>query len=293
MALDPHTLSRLKHLSLRARLVVEGFIAGLHRSPYHGFSVEFSEHRQYMPGDEIRHLDWRIYAKTDRYYVKQFEEETNLKAHLLLDASGSMGFGSGSMTKLSFGALLAGALTYLLLKQRDAVGLCLFDTRPRIFIPPSSKSSYLNVILSQLDRATPGEETDLAATFHELAERIHRRGLIVIISDLLDDVDAVITGLRHFRHKRHEVVVFHILDPVEMELDYRDTIVFEDVETGERITTEPEHIRRDYREKVAEFIGDYRARCREHNIDYVLLRTSDSLDAALTEYLNTRKRIGG
>ena len=293
LVLEPRTLSQLRHLSLRARLVVEGFIAGLHRSPYHGFSVEFSEHRQYMPGDEIRQLDWKIYAKTDRYYVKQFEEETNLKAYLLLDASGSMGFGSGQVTKLDFGGLLAGSLTYLLLKQRDAVGLCLFDNRPRILIPPSSKPSYLNIVLSQLEAAVPGEESNLAATFHELAERIHRRGLIIVISDLLDDIDDVITGLRHFRHKKHEVIVFHTLDPAEMDLDFKDTVEFEDAETGLKITTQPEHIRSAYRRKVADFISTYRARCRDQNIDYVLLRTSDSLEGALTEYLNTRKRIGG
>lgn len=280
-------------MSLRARLVVEGFITGLHKSPYHGFSVEFSEHRPYMAGDEIKNVDWKIYGRTDRFYIKQFEEETNLKSYILLDASASMGYTSGGVTKLEYGSYLAAALTYLMLKQRDAVGLTIFDERIRVHIPPRSKFSYLEVLLEMLENLSPGNQTDLSITFHELAERIKRRGLIIVISDLFDNMDKVINGLKHFRHKKHEVIVFHILDPAEVEFSFDRYTTFIDVETGERLTTEPWHLKRNYLEKIAEFINYYKVHCREHRIDYTLIKSSESLDTALTGYLNRRRRIGG
>jgi len=290
--LQPETISRIENLSLVARLVVEGFIIGLHKSPYHGFSVEFAEHRQYMPGDEIKHIDWKLYGKTDRYYVKQFEEETNLKAYIILDASQSMGFGENGITKLQYGSYLGAALTYLMLKQQDAVGLTLFDAGIRSIVPPSSRPSYLNVILSQMESLETGGDTDIASTLHELADRVKRRGLVILISDLLDDPDKVMTGLKHFRHKKHEVLVFHVLDAQELAFDYESQVELTDMESGEHITTEPRMIQRDYQKEMQRFIDYYRQECLSNHIDYVQLTTNQPFDLSLTEYLNKRQKLG-
>ena len=291
--LDPKVVSRLSNLSLRARAVVEGFIAGMHQSPYHGFSVEFSEHRPYSPGDEIRLLDWKVYARTDRFVVKQFQEETNLKAYLVVDASASMGFASGEISKLQYATYLAAALAYLMLHQRDAVGLLTFDTAPRQFYPPRSVLSYLKPLLTTLETLSPGGQTRLGPVLHELAERIKRRGLVLLFSDLLDEPDDVLSGLRHFRHNHHDVIVFHILDPIERNFHLHGNVTFEDLETGERLGTQPPHIRRAYLERMRAFIDSYRRHCRENYIDYVLMDTSEPFDRALFEYLIKRKRIGG
>ena len=290
--LNPDIVSRLDNLSLRARLVVEGFIIGLHRSPYHGFSVEFAEHRAYGPGDEIRHMDWKLYAKTDRYYVKQFEEETNLKSYLLLDQSRSMTFASHSVSKLTYAQTLAAALAYLMLKQQDAIGLALFDSQLRQYLAPRAKRSHLEVLLGHLSDIQPGPETEIAPILHQLAKSIVKRGLIILISDLFDDPDQVLMGLRHFRHKRHEVIVFHILDPQELEFDFSSRTRFRDLETGEMITTEPWHIQKAYNQQMRQFIETYRTRCRQQNIDYVQITTDKPLDLALSEYLLKRHRVG-
>lgn len=290
--LKPETISRIENLSLVARLVVEGFIIGLHKSPYHGFSVEFAEHRQYMPGDEIKHIDWKLYGKTDRYYVKQFEEETNLKANIILDASQSMGFGESGISKVEYGSYLSAALTYLMLRQQDAVGLTIFDKGIRSMIPPSARPSYLNVILSQMQSIETGQDTDIAGTLHELADRVKRRGLIILISDLLDDPDDVITGLKHFRHKKHEVIVFHVLDEQEIEFDYGSQVELTDMESGEHMTTEPRLIRQDYQAEMQEFIRYYKEECLSNHIDYVQLTTTQPFDIALSEYLNKRQKLG-
>lgn len=289
--LKPETISKLENLSLVARLVVEGFIIGLHKSPYHGFSVEFAEHRPYMPGDEIRNIDWKLYGKTDRYYVKQFEEETNLKAYVILDASHSMDFSSAGISKLQYGTYLGAALTYLMLKQQDAVGLTLFDEGIRSIIPPSSRPSYLNVILGQMEDLESGGETDIFGTLHELAERIKRRGLIILISDLLDDPEKVLNGLKHFRHRKHEVIVFHVMDNQELSLDYDRQVELTDLESGEALTTEPRLIRNAYREEIRKFIRRYRQECLSNHIDYIQLTTDQPFDLALTEYLNKRQKL--
>lgn len=290
--LDPETISRIENLSLVARLVVEGFIIGLHRSPYHGFSVEFAEHRPYMPGDEIKHIDWKLYGKTDRYYVKQFEEETNLKANLILDASNSMGFGSGEVTKLQYATYLAAALSYLMLQQQDAVGLTVFDRSIRSMVPPSSRPSYLNVLLGQMNELETREDTDIASTLHELADRVKRRGLIILFSDLLDDPERVINGLKHFRHKKHEVLVFHLLDRQELTLEYDRQVELTDLESGEKMTTEPRLIQDDYRAEMERFVAGYRQKCLANHIDYIQLTTDQPFDLALSEYLNKRQRMG-
>ena len=291
--LNPEVVSKLRSMDLRARLVVEGFITGLHKSPYHGFSVEFAEHRQYMPGDEIKHIDWKVYGKTDRFYVKQFEEETNLKSYILLDASASMGYSSTGMSKLQYASYLAGALSYLMIRQRDAVGLVTFDEKIRRYLPPRSVTSYLNQILTELDHTESSSKTDIATALHQMADRIKRRGLIILFSDLLDDPQKVISGLRHFRHKKHEVIVFQILDPLELTFEFKQDAVFKDLESGEEINTQPWHIRSEYQQQVNKFINTYKKFCREHKIDYVMLNTKENYDRALFEYLIKRKRIGG
>jgi uncharacterized protein (DUF58 family) len=290
--LNPELVSRLSSMEIRARLVVEGFITGLHRSPYHGFSVEFAEHRQYMPGDPIRHIDWKAFGKTDRFYIKEFEEETNLKAHILLDASGSMAYRSDGITKLEYGRYLSAALTYLMLKQQDAVGLTIFASGIRTYLPPRSARTHLHTVLKTLDRVDPAETTDVAVTFHQMAERIRRRGLIIIISDLLDEPDRILLGLKHFRHNRHEVLVFHVLDPFEKNFAYRREAIFRDLETGEEIATQPWHIRGEYVRAMTALTDQYRRECRDSLIDYVPLDTSVPFDRALFAYLSKRGRLG-
>ncbi|KPL02411.1 MAG: hypothetical protein AMJ90_05920 [candidate division Zixibacteria bacterium SM23_73_2] len=289
--LKPDVVSKLSGIEIKARLVVEGFIAGLHKSPYHGFSVEFAEHRQYMPGDSIRNIDWKVYAKSDRYFVKEFEEETNLKAYILLDTSASMGYKSNGIHKLEYSSYLSAALAYLMLKQRDSVGLVVFDEHIRKYLPPKSTMSHLHNLLKELDKLNPSRTTDISLTLHEMAERIKRRGLIIVISDLLDDPDLIINGLKHFRHKKHEVLVFHILDSRERDFGFTREAVFKDLETGEEILTSPWQIRKDYKEKLSQIIKRYTLQCRESIIDYVLLDTSVPYDIALFSYLSKRKRL--
>jgi len=290
--LTPDIISRLNNLSLKARFVVEGFIVGLHQSPYHGFSVEFSEHRAYGAGDEIRHVDWKLWGKTDRFFIKQFEEETNLKSYLLVDQSLSMTYKSKKMTKLEYAQILAASLGYLMLKQQDAVGLTLFDDRIRVNIPARSKRSHLNIILSQMQNIIAGPETTIAPVLHKTAEAIKKRGLIILISDLFDDPDKVLSGLQHFRYKGHEVIVFHVLDPQELTLDFTQRTRFRDMESGEEIVTDPWHIQSDYQKSMEQFCDYIKSNCRQKNIDYVQLSTDLPLDIALSEYLIKRKRIG-
>ncbi len=291
--LDPAVVARLAHLDVRARLVVEGFIAGMHRSPFHGFSVEFAEHRPYMQGDPIKNLDWRVWARSDRYLIKQYTEETNLRCHLLVDLSGSMGFKSprAAMSKIEYAQSLAAALAYLMLHQQDAVGALLFADEPLTYVPPRAVRSHLDVLLKTLGRLEPRGRTRLGPMLHQLAERIKRRGLIVLCSDLMDKPDEVLSGLQHFRHDGHEVIVFHVLDPDEIEFPYTDTATFVDLESGQRLTTEPWEIARRYREKLAAWSEEYRTRCRERRIDYVLLDTRTPFDRALLAYLEKRSRL--
>lgn len=287
--LDPNALSRLGSLELVARLVVEGLITGLHRSPYQGFNVEFAEHRQYMPGDDIRHIDWRVYAKSDRHYVKKFEEETNLRGYLLLDASRSMTFKHERMSKLDYARYIAASLAYLMLRQRDSVGLVTLDSAVRDYIPPRGNPTHLNAMLGALERLAPGNDTDLSRAFHELSSRLVRRGLIVVLSDLLDEPEAVLKALRLFRHRKHEVVVFHILDEAELSFPFRQPTLFKDIETGETLPTQPELLRKSYLEAVGRFTDAYSEGCRSHGIDYVLMSTATPFDVALAAYLAKRR----
>ena len=286
--LDPAALSKIGGLELVARLVVEGFISGLHKSPYQGYSVEFAEHRQYSPGDEIKHIDWKVYAKSDRFYVKRFEEETNLRAYILLDCSGSMGYGDG-ISKLDYACYLAASLAYLMLRQRDSVGLVAFDEGIRRYIPPRGEPSHLHVITTALEEAEPGGETSVAGAIHQLATRLKRRGLIILISDLLDEPEEVIKGLKLLRHRKHEVIVMHVLHPHELELPFEGMTIFRDPETGRTLKADPSAIRGEYRRRVEEFIRAYKTGCGANYIDYVLMNTSTPFDHALSAYLSRRR----
>ena len=290
--LQPAVVAQLANMELRARLVVEGFITGLHKSPYHGFSVEFTEHRQYMPGDEIKHIDWKAYGKTDRFYIKQFEEETNLKSYLIVDASRSMDYASkGNLKKFEYASYVAAALSFLMIEQRDAVGLILFDEGIRVSLPPRAARSYLKEILKELESAQPAKITGTSASLNLIAEQIKRRGLVIVLSDLFDNPESVMTALKHFRHKGHEVVVMHILDPLERSFAFDGDAIFKDLETQEELMTQPWHIQTAYQQSMQEFLDFYKRQCRDNNIDYVLLDTGTPFDKALFEYLNKRKRM--
>ncbi|MDH4070468.1 MAG: DUF58 domain-containing protein [Ignavibacteria bacterium] len=279
-------------MELRARLVVEGFITGLHKSPYHGFSVEFAEHRQYMPGDDIRHMDWKIYGRTDRFYIKQFEEETNLKTYLLLDISKSMEFRSDpNIRKIDYARFLSASLSYLMIKQQDAVGLALFDQEITQFLPPHATRSYLRRILTALEHIRPERRSGSGAALHQMADRISRRGLVVVISDLLDDPREIMTALKHFRHKKNEVIVMHLLDPLERSFAFGPPAQFRDLETDEMMTTHPWQIQNAYQGAMRDFLEYYQRTCRENRIDYCLIDTATTFDVALTRYLSRRGRL--
>ena len=289
--LRPETVALLNSMSLRARLVVEGYIIGHHRSPYHGFSVEFAEHRSYEPGDEIKHIDWKLFGKTDRLYVKRYEEETNLRAYIILDTSKSMLYSSAEVSKLSYANSLAASLSYLMINQQDAVGIAKFSEKIDTFIPPKARPSHLNLILSQLDDKDSGNDTQIGMVLHELADRIKKRGMVILISDLLDKPENIMKGLKHFRHQNQEVIVFHIQDRKESEFDFDTRTKFFDMETGEEIVTEPWHIRSNYNELISKLESNYKSNCRENLIDYVPLFTDQSLDIGITEYLIKRSKL--
>jgi uncharacterized protein (DUF58 family) len=290
--LDPLVVSKLSGLDLRARLVVEGFIAGLHRSPYKGFSVEFAEHRQYMPGDPIRNIDWKVYARRDRLYVKEFEEETNLRAYILVDASASMGYASaGSVSKLQYACSLAAALSYLMLRQQDSVGLVTFTSKIKSYIPPRSVKGHLNIVLTELEHLRPGDTTNVSRSLELLARRIRRRGLIILLSDLMDDQAAVLSAVKHFRHRKHEVIVFHLLDESEKLFPFDEEFAFIDMETDEEIVANSRQIGARYRKIIDNWITEYRTQCHEHLVEYELLSTSTPFDVALTRFLEKRARL--
>ena len=300
--LDPVTVSRLDNMELRARMIVEGFMTGLHKSPYHGFSVEFAEHRPYNSGDELRHVDWKVFAKTDRYYVKQFEEETNLRHYVVLDISTSMSYrGNDGLSKIEYAAYLAGGLHYLMIKQRDASGLITFDDQLRDVLEPRSTRSYLRRILLTLEQAAARSteeptRTGAAAALGQVAERIGRRSLVVVLTDLFENIgehDDLLRALRHLRHRGHEVLVFHVLDSdTERRFRFPNVpMIFRDMETGREIALQPAHLAEHYQEAVAHFSERFRLRCREHGIDFVELDTAAPYDHALTSYMNKRSKM--
>lgn len=288
--LDPATIARIGTMELKARTIVEGFLSGLHRSPLKGFSVEFAEYRQYLPGDDLSTIDWKVYARSDRYYVKKFEEETNLDCHLLLDVSASMGYGSSGVTKLQYGSFLAAALGYLMHRQRDAVGFMAFDDRIAHMLPASARPGHLRSLLVALERLQLGERTNVSKPLHQLADALVKRGMVILISDLLDDPDSVIEGLKHFRFKGTDVIVFHVLDKDELTFPFERATRFHDMETEDEVMAVPAIVRDHYLKEIEGLIELYRRELGVAGIDYCLLDTSQPLDFALMSYLSTRRR---
>ena len=288
--LDPAVVARLATLELKARTVVEGLLTGLHRSPFKGFSVEFAEYRQYLPGDDLATLDWKIYARSDRHVVKKFEEETNVECHILLDVSRSMGYGSHRVTKIEYASYLAGALAYLMNRQRDAVGLLTFDDRIRELLPCSARPGHLKTVLLTLERLTLGTRTDIAKPLGDLVQAIRKRGLVVLISDLLDDPDRIIEGLKHFRYRGTDVVVFQVLDPHELSFPFERAARFRDVESDQEVVAVPAAIRDTYKARLDAMVANFRTVLGQNGIDYTLLDTSQPLELALIAYLQTRRR---
>lgn len=288
--LNPQTLSKLKGLDLKARLIVEGYVSGLHKSPYHGFSIEFAEHREYVPGDDLRYVDWKVFGKSDRIYLKQYEEETNFACYFLLDTSESMLYKSeqAPVSKLEYAQYVVAALSYLILQQQDAAGLATFDTTVRNFVRAGSHPSHLKQICHTLDQAPAAGETAMGPIFHDLAERIKKRGLVVILSDLFDDLPSLMLGLKHLRHRRHEVLVMQIIDPAEQDFPFQDPTLFKGLEHLPEQLTEPRSLRAAYRREFEAFLLEARRGCRDLHMDYVLLRTDMPLDAALTTFLSGR-----
>jgi uncharacterized protein (DUF58 family) len=289
---DPDGLSRVGNMELVARQVVEGFLTGRHRSPYHGFSVEYLDHRAYTPGDEISSLDWKILARTDKYYVKLFEDETNLRATILLDCSHSMAFQSGKLSKLEYGCYLTAALSHLMLHQNDAVGLVLFDQDVREYLPPRARPTQFRRTLELLDATPTRGDTDVGTILHEIAERIHRRGLVIVISDLIDDVPKVASGLQHFRHNGHEVIVLHIMDDAELTFPYERLTRFKDMEGAGRVVANPKSLRTRYLARLNTWLDELKSACFERNVSYNLANTTQPYDAFLAAYLEKRARLG-
>lgn len=290
--LDPSFVSKLNSLELRARLVVEGFMVGLHKSPYHGFSVEFTEHRPYMQGDNLKDVDWKVYGKSERFFIKQYEEETNLKSYILLDRSRSMSYASErNISKLEYASTLVAGLSYLMILQQDAVGLSLYAEKIDKYLPPKSTRAYLQQILKTITEAKASDKTNTASSLSSIAEKINRRGLVIIVSDLFDDINSVLKALKHFRYKKNEVIVFQILDPMERSFAFGNDAVFKDLESEEEITTQPYQIQKAYREAMEEFIKKIKTECLNSNIEYNLIQTSDPYDKALINYFRKRAKL--
>jgi uncharacterized protein (DUF58 family) len=291
---DPTELARYGGLSLVARRVVEGFLTGIHRSPFKGFSLEFAEHRQYYPGDEIRRIDWRVYGKTDRYFIKEYEDETNLKAILVVDASGSMGYrGKQKLSKFEFARQVAASMAYLLLGQLDAVGLLTHDSQPRAYIPPKTSSKHLFMLLNQLEKTSVGGETSLGTVWDEIASRhLKRRGLVILLSDCFDQVGSLTRALRHLRYGRHEVILFQILAPEELEFPFTNPTKFRNLEvSGNEMNVDARRLREEYLRSFAAHRSDLRRTVEELRIDYQMLRTDEPVGRALGAYLARRQRV--
>jgi uncharacterized protein (DUF58 family) len=288
--LDPEVIARLSRLDIKARLVVEGFLSGLHTSPFKGFSQEFADHRQYIPGDEVKSIDWKVFGRSDRFYIKEYQEETNLRAYILLDKSGSMGYGR-KISKLEYAKYLAASLSYMLFKQKDSVGIATFDTRIREIIPPSARRTNFMMILKMIADAAPAGETNMSSVFYQLAQKIRRRGLVIVLSDLIDDPSDLIKSLRSFRHRKHEVLVFQILDRDERNFPFSESAIFTDLENGSEQIVSPGLIRDRYRARFGEFIEYYRKHLLECRIDHSVLYTDTPYDKALFAYLQKRARL--
>ncbi|MFN0055747.1 MAG: DUF58 domain-containing protein [Planctomycetales bacterium] len=286
--MQPDAIARIARLELQARNVVEGFLSGLHRSPYFGQSVEFVQHREYVAGDDPRRIDWKAWSKTDKYYIKQYEEETNLRCTLLVDVSESMQFGSRQITKYEYACAIAASLSYLLLRQQDSVGLVSFDAGIRTAVPPRSKRNHLHAVLAALDAQQPAEKTDMQGILAQVAEEQTHRGMIILVSDLFAPRDGLFKGLKLLRHRGHDVLVFHILDDEELDFNFSGTTRFEGMEAAGEITCDPRSLREGYLEAMGRFLDELRRNCSRQTIDYQTIRTSDHLDAVLGHYISHR-----
>lgn len=293
--LDPEILSKIGRLDLKAKYVVEGFISGMHKSPFKGFSVEFAQHRGYVPGDDLKHLDWVAYAKAERYYIKQYEAETNLVATVLLDASESMAYGSpkasNRLTKLEYGKLLTAALAYLVLEQSDAVAVGIFDETIKDFVERSTRKLHLHRICKALEAISPEKKTGVGTVLHTFAERIRRRGVIVLISDLFDSVENIMAGVQHLRHGGHEVVVLHVMDDDELNFPFEGMVQFKGLEIAQQVLCHPRELKKAYLDEVNRFLTQVRVACQRSNVDYALINTSMPVDVALSAYLASRARM--
>ncbi len=287
--LKPEVIRQIERLDLKAKYIIEGFISGLHGSPFHGFSVEFSEHRKYEPGDEINTIDWSVYGRTDRYYVKKFRAETNMQCHLVVDASPSMNYSTGGLTKFDYAVGIAAALAYLMIKQNDPVGLITFADRVNSYIPPRARRSHLYAILQHLAKLKPTGQTSVGDSIHEIAEIIKRRSMVIIFSDLLEDPDSIVRALHHLAFKRHDIILFHIMDHSELTLPFDDLCTFTDIETNQRLVADPAAVRRHYLDALNEHVETLRARSGEARIDYTLLDTTTPYDKAISTFLLNRK----
>ena len=290
--LDPTLISKLNSLELKAKTVVEGFKVGLHRSPYHGFSVEFSEHKVYMQGDPIKNIDWKVFGKSDKLFIKQFEEETNLTCHILLDISASMNYQSiGIISKLDYGKILAASLSYLMVSQQDSVGLSLYSNKIENYFPPRSNKIYLQKLLQGLENVSPANKTETAQCLNLIAEKVKKRGLVIIISDFFDNVDSIITALKHFKYKKNEVIVFQILDPIEKSFAFDRDTIFVDIETRDELSTQPHQIRKAYQSAMNEFLEKLKSECLNNKIEYNQIDTKTPFDKALFAYFKKRTRL--
>jgi uncharacterized protein (DUF58 family) len=290
--LDPFVISKLKTLELRARMVVEGFMVGLHRSPYHGFSVEFSQHRPYMQGDSMKNIDWKVYAKSEKFFIKQFEEETNLISHIFVDASKSMNYKhSGKITKLDYAATLAAALSYIMINQQDSVGLAVYSDKILNYLPPKSNRVYLKTLLTALSKIKAEGTTGTSKSLNEVSDKLKKRGLTIIISDFFDDPDSIISALKQIHYRKNEVIVFQILDPIERTFGFDRDSIFVDMETGEEMTTQPHHIQHSYKEAMNEYLNKLKSECLNFGIEYNLIETSQPFDKALMSYFAKRSKL--
>ena len=290
--LSPKDLTQISNLQVLARLVVEGFCSGLHRSPHKGFSVEFKQHRPYVPGDDLRYLDWKVYGKTDRFYIREYEEETNLRATILLDCSGSMGYtGRNGVSKHHYATRLAACLSYLMLQQSDSIGMVRFDSRVRRYIPPRSRAGHLRILIDEMQQSQTAGETELGTVLHELAPRLNRRGLVVLISDCFGDVPALLAALAHLRHARHEIIIFQVWDPDELTFPFRQWMRFDSLEVaGFHHLVDPATLRKAYMANLERYRDDLTRGCRRHRVDLVPMTTDQSYAEALAWYLSLRRR---
>jgi uncharacterized protein (DUF58 family) len=289
--LDPEALARVGLAPLLAKLVVEGFLNGLHKSPFHGFSVEFADHREYVAGDDLKYLDWHLYARTDHYYIKRFEEETNLRCYIMLDRSASMAYGTGLITKWDYGCFLASCLAYLVLRQQDACGLALFGAKPGLLVQPRCRRPHLRQLMRVMVENPPAGGTDMAGSLRVIARNLKRRGLVVVISDLIDDPEPTLRAIRLLRSHRHDVLVFHVQDAAELNFPFQGATQFRDLETGEELEIDPHAMREGYLERIREVCQFYRQGLTDVGIDYHLFNTRQPYDQALAAYLQRRSRI--